>query len=410
MSDPTLTQIDDRELENMSVDAANFPYKKMRGMLYWDGSAWQKWTGALTAGSAALGSVNIRNTDGTDNSYTSGGVYGQKVHVVGISDLFAEGTIAAGSSLTGHKPVAIGFKDGSGNNQFAVGTTAGGLTVDLGTNNDVTITSGTVTANQGTAHASEKWRVNVIDALPTGSNAIGKLAANSGVDIGDVDVTSAIITGSSTAHDATDANNPIKIGAKAETSPAGVTLVADGDRTDLYADADGLLMTKPYTAYGDIKQGYHSVTATTSTAVTNLGAVASTRNFVTTIAVWNSSATDTYVKIQDGSGGTTIFVVPAPKGGGSVITFPVPLRQPTSNTGLYFATNDAVTTLHISFVGFQSKAWSTRNTVAKIFCSWTRTLFGKCLVSFGSAPKSCRSTIRLPTLNWWALMLLEPIV
>lgn len=43
-------------------------------------------------------------------------------------------------------------------------TSSGGLLVDLGTNNDV--------------------------SLNAGSNAIGKLAANSGVDIGDVDVTS----------------------------------------------------------------------------------------------------------------------------------------------------------------------------------------------------------------------------
>ena len=35
------------------------------------------------------------------------------------------------------------------------------------------------------------WTSATIDAaLPTGSNAIGKLAANTGVDIGDVDVTS----------------------------------------------------------------------------------------------------------------------------------------------------------------------------------------------------------------------------
>lgn len=33
-------------------------------------------------------------------------------------------------------------------------------------------------------------KVGVVDALPAGTNAIGKLAANSGVDIGDVDVTS----------------------------------------------------------------------------------------------------------------------------------------------------------------------------------------------------------------------------
>lgn len=38
--------------------------------------------------------------------------------------------------------------------------------------------------------AREPLSVNVNSALPAGTNAIGKLAANSGVDIGDVDVTS----------------------------------------------------------------------------------------------------------------------------------------------------------------------------------------------------------------------------
>lgn len=75
--------------------------------------------------------AKIINSDGTDNSYTTGGVYGQKVHVVGISDIYAEGTIAVGSSLTGHKPLAGGFKDASGNNQFVTGDTTNGLDVDI---------------------------------------------------------------------------------------------------------------------------------------------------------------------------------------------------------------------------------------------------------------------------------------
>lgn len=54
-----------------------------------------------------------------------------------------------------------------------------GLKVDLGADNDVTIASGTVTAVTA-----------ITNALPAGTNAIGKLAANSGVDIGDVDVAS----------------------------------------------------------------------------------------------------------------------------------------------------------------------------------------------------------------------------
>lgn len=40
------------------------------------------------------------------------------------------------------------------------------------------------------AISGSEMQVDVIAALPAGTNAIGKLAANSGVDIGDVDVTS----------------------------------------------------------------------------------------------------------------------------------------------------------------------------------------------------------------------------
>jgi hypothetical protein len=49
MANPTITQLDDRELENQTVDVANFPYQKMRAMLYWNGSAWVKWPGYETS-------------------------------------------------------------------------------------------------------------------------------------------------------------------------------------------------------------------------------------------------------------------------------------------------------------------------------------------------------------------------
>jgi len=60
-----------------------------------------------------------------------------------------------------------------------------------------TPTDGSVNANDIGAVAmttDRKLHVSVQDALPAGTNAIGKLAANSGVDIGDVDITS-VVTG-----------------------------------------------------------------------------------------------------------------------------------------------------------------------------------------------------------------------
>jgi hypothetical protein len=69
-----------------------------------------------------------------------------------------------------------------------------GVKVNLGADNDVTMatlpdTSGGDLAALGGAVSGTEVQVDVVAALPAGANAIGKLAANSGVDIGDVDVT-----------------------------------------------------------------------------------------------------------------------------------------------------------------------------------------------------------------------------
>lgn len=158
------------------------------------------------------------------------------------------------------------------------------------------------------------------------------------------------------AHDAADSGNPIKIGAKAETSPAGVTLVADGDRTDVYADADGIIMTKPYTSNADLISEAFSTTVATETASTNFGATASCRNHITCIHAFNTSATPVYVELRDGAGGTVFYRFSVPAAGGVVIPFPTPLRQPTANTALYYDPSAAVSTLYVNLTGFKSKA------------------------------------------------------
>lgn len=209
-------------------------------------------------------------------------------------------------------------------------------------------------------------------AIPAGTNGIGKLTANSGVTIGAVEVAAAqtlatvttvstvtavtTLTGGGVAHAAADSGNPVKVGAKALASPKGVTLAADGNRTDARSDLDGFLLVRGQTALADLISTSQSVTDTTSTALTNFSAVASTHNYVSAITVHNAHATTNgYVKLQDGSGGTTIWVLPAPATGGTTHNFDPPLRQPTANTALYFASSASITTIYVSVTGFQSK-------------------------------------------------------
>lgn len=214
----------------------------------------------------------------------------QATTLVGIALPASGGPVAGGTSTN---PIHVGDAGGSL-------TVDGTVTVNAGTNlntSALALEAGGNLAAAATSLAvlddwdeSDRARVNLIVGqagvaggtgldgatvqrvtlatdvpLPAGTNAIGKLAANSGVDIGDVDILSiaagdnnignvdivsgtittvSTLTGGGVAHDSADSGNPHKIGAKAY-SPDGTTpgtAVAEGDRTDLKADLDGRLL------------------------------------------------------------------------------------------------------------------------------------------------------------------------
>ncbi len=252
------------------------------------------------------------------------------------------------------------------------GSETGSLKVDLGTNNDVTVT-GTVTANAGTdlntsalsTEATLSTLNGKVTACNTGAVVVssGTITANAGTNLNTSALaTSANITtpfGSSTiarAEDVASANAHVGFPAmviRDDVLVAGADVSADGDYTWLRVGNNGALWVQQNTGTGSISTS-QSVTTTTSTAATNFGAVASTHNYITSVTVYNSSATATRLSLQDGSGGTTRWVFPAPAGGGTTHNFNPPLKQTTANTALFFAAADAVTTLYVSINGYQA--------------------------------------------------------
>ena len=98
--------------------------------------------------------------------------------------------------------------------------------------NEVVVKSGTVTTVTAVT--------GITNALPAGTNAIGKLAANSGVDIGDVDVTS-ITAGE---------NHLGEVGHK--TTMTAITFSLD---TNIYADGDVLADTQVLAACLRVNDG-----------------------------------------------------------------------------------------------------------------------------------------------------------
>lgn len=161
------------------------------------------------------------------------------------------------------------------------------------------------------------------------------------------------------AHDAAAAGNPLRVGAKAESSLSGLTLVADGDATDVFAGLDGVLIVRPHAVLEDVIQDRATNTDGASTAFAGGFAAngAGVRNYMTSITIANSHATDACtVDIRDGAAGAVLWTLPVPANKSGVThTWAVPLKF-TANTAAAYDVSAAISTITISVNGFKSKA------------------------------------------------------
>ncbi len=318
---------------------------------------------------------NVGIATGTDATVAAddiGGVLYQRVKLAvgadGAAADLAPGQAAMASSL----PVVIA------NNQSAVPVSdnSSTLSVDDGAGSLTVDNAGTF-AVQATLAAETTKIIGTVNiaaaqsvALAAGTAGIGKLTANSGVDIGDVDVTSIaagdnnignvdIVTGptganalqvqGTAAHDATAAQNPILLGAEALSAERAV--VATTDVTKLVADLVGKLIVLPYANPENFLKGNTAaITDTTRTAVIAAQG-AGVRIYVTHIIVTNSHASvGTYVKIEDDT--TEIYGgYAASAGGGFSITLPTPLRL-TANKALNVSCGTTGANVYVSASGY----------------------------------------------------------
>ncbi len=330
---------------------------------------------------------NVAITAGSGTTIAAddiGGVLHQRVKL-------SQGADGVGVDVSAAAPLQVSIAN--------TGTNATPVVVDLGANNDVTVT-GSV-AVTGTFYQATQPVSAASLPLPTGA-ATSALQTQPGVDIGDVTVNNASgasavniqdggnsitvdgtfwqatqpVSGTVTAnagtgtmavsmatntplgtvaHDSADSGAPIKTGGRAVS--AEITPVTTGDRTDSIHDLAGKQVVMPYANNENFVSGAitTAMTATTSTSLVAAPA-AGLRNYITTIIVSNSHATvGTDVIIQDGSGGTTLMTIPAAAVyGGAVINLPVPLRQPTTATAIFCANVTTGASTKVSAVGYKS--------------------------------------------------------
>lgn len=226
--------------------------------------------------------------------------------------------LPAGTNNIGDVDVLTVPADPFGANADAAATAGGTGSIqaklrNLTSTNDAIKTAVEILDN---AISGSEMQVDIVGALPAGTAAIGKLAANSGVDIGDVDVTSVIAgTGATNLGKAEDAahnsgDTGVYMLAVRDHVPAAHS-GADNDYESLHTNRDGMLWVTPGPQESDLAT---QATTHVKKYYTNAGAVtdgivwspaAGTRWYVTDIFI-NVSAAATVTLEDDLAGGDAV--------------------------------------------------------------------------------------------------------
>lgn len=235
------------------------------------------------------------------------------------------GTTFGSFDIGGVKFAGFVINDATVAAQGATVSAAGALKVDpSAVTQPISISSGQI-VDGGDATLGSKADA----ASATGSQTLISIAKQIDADI---KATGTVQGGA--ANGATVAGNPLQIGCVAQTAEAVVTA---GQAAYAVCDLAHKFIVLPYANPELFVSGVTAaMTGTTSTSL--LAAPASgLRNYLTHLICTNSHATvGTFLLVQDGSGGTTIYEgYAAAVGGGFSMTLPAPLRQPTTATALF---------------------------------------------------------------------------
>lgn len=237
--------------------------------------------------------------------------------------------------------------------------------VSLSANQSVNVAqlAGTATdTNSGTKSAGTLRVVLATDQPALTNKLLVTPDANSAVNMAQVGGTNTVTggvngtlaVGGNVATNVAIGTNPVNLGAQAVS--AENTAVTATRMAQLVTDLVGKLIVLPYANPENFVSGVISsaMTGTTSTSLIAAPA-AGLRNYITQITVSNSHATvGTDIIIQDGNGGTTLYVIPAAAVfGGATLTFPTPLRQPTTATAIYCANVTTGANTKVSASGYK---------------------------------------------------------
>jgi hypothetical protein len=300
-------------------------------------------TGTPSKGIAVMG------TDGTNPQLVSVTASGHVNIADGGNTITVDGTVAATQS--GTWTVDLGATDNAVLDAIAA-SLAGTLTVG----SHAVTNAGTFAVQ---AAQSGTWNITNVSgtvSLPTGASTLAEQQSQTTalqiMDDWDNAASDGASVSGDVAHDTADAGEPLKLGAKANTSLSGLTLVANNDRTNLFAGIDGVLIMREHCNLEDIVAGNASNTDGASTEVIAT-AGAGVKQYLTSVTLTNTSASDIYVEMKSAT--TVRWRFPVPAGGGVTHSWNPPLPPNAANEAWNFDPSAAATTVYCSATGFKSK-------------------------------------------------------
>lgn len=301
-------------------------------------------TVGLTAGAGSSGTGNVSTLDNVIG--TAGTASPQVLTVQGIASGTAQPVSLASvpsHAVTNAGTFAVQASAGTNLNTSALALETGGNLATIATNTAASTPAGTAVIGKVGIDQTSVGTTNAVSLSQIGATTILNGGVAGSQSMGGTVATNVAIN-----------SNPLNLGAQAVSSEN--TAVTTARQVQLTADLVGKLIVLPYANPENFVSGAIT-TAMTGTTTTSLLAApaAGLRNYITQITVSNSHATvGTDVIIQDGSGGTPLYTIPAAAVyGGSVITFPTPLRQPTTATAIFCANVTTGASTKVSASGYK---------------------------------------------------------
>jgi len=309
---------------------------------------------SIAAGDNNIGNVDIASIAAGDNNIGN-------VDVVTLPDVTNAGTFAVqvdGAALTSLQLIddAIFVDDTA---THSTGSTKGIGIMAAATPTDTSINANDIGMVGMTT--DRKLHVAVMDALPAGTAAIGKLAANSGVDIGDIDVTSVVPgTGATNLGKAEDAGHTtgdvgvFNLGVRVDSPNVALTNT-NADYSPITTNKLGSLRTAAL-------EDDLATAATTHTYkyYTNAGAVtdgiiwspaAGKRWFLTSLTINVSAAATVTIEDDVAAGDVVRFKFELAANSGVSIPMPIPMFSGEDAADLLVTTTAG--NVYITCVGYE---------------------------------------------------------